>query len=666
MSFLSSADLPSLSFRYGGRPSQELLPAWKKAISDAETPDARVTRVSYLESPAGLEVTATVRRFTDFPAVEWVVELENHGLADTPIIEEILPLDISVPIAPQERLRLHHANGSLCQMDDFLPQLAELRPGSQKVLAPRGGRSSNGAFPFMNLQRDGCGLVLAIGWSGQWRASFERGQEAVRLAAGMERTRLSLRPGEKIRTPRILLLDWEGDDMEAGNNLLRRLLLAHYMPRLDGQLVQPPSAQCLQFYFYLTNQAGEQYEMKVVPRVAEIGADVHWIDACWFGGTGQWWQEVGSWSVNRSKFPNGLRPISDAARARGLKFVLWYEPERVQPNTELHRTHPEFLVASESNPNNLLFNLGDPAARRFLTDLLSDGITEHGIDIYRQDHNFDPLAYWQVADAAEGPDRVGISEIRYITGLYEMWDELRARHPGLWIDNCASGGRRIDLETMSRSLPLWPSDFHDAYGMIFGLGLHVGDQCINAGLAHWVPLFGGGVWNFTPYGTRSEIIGGFTFGFHIDHKDFPPDDVSSGTKALDIMAKGKTLLDDDFPMEAASAAIAEWRSIRPFFLGDFHHLLPLTISYHDWCAWQLHREDLGAGIAVFLRRHRSPFPTMQVDLKRIAPDAQYEVSLSPGYVEAPRRRMSGADLARLTVSIAEAPGSILLRYTRTS
>ena len=78
----------------------------------------------------------------------------------------------------------------------------------------------------------------------------------------------------------------------------------------------------------------------------------------------------------------------------------------------------------------------------------------------------------------------------------------------------------------------------------------------------------------------------------------------------------------------------------------------------------MHREDLGAGIAVFLRRHRSPFPTMQVVLKRIAPDAQYEVSLSPGYAEAPRRRMSGADLARLTVSIPEAPGSVLLRYTR--
>lgn len=662
MQSLESAVIPDFSFRYDGAPSDALLAGWQTAEA-AAAPDGGTQR-TYLDPVTGLQVAVTLRRFTDFPAFEWVIEFTNRGAADTPILEDIRALDVTLPFPANERLRLHHANGSLCQMDDFLPQVTDLRPGSRKSLAPHGGRSSNGAFPFMNLQRGDGGLVLAVGWSGQWQAAFERGQDALHITAGMERTHLRLHPGETIRTPRILLIDYEGAEWETGNNLLRQMLLAHYMPRLNGELVMPPSGQCLQFYFYLTNQAGEQYEMKVGPRIAELGADVHWIDACWFGGTGQWWQEVGSWSVNREKFPNGLRPISDAARARGLKFVLWYEPERVQVNTEIYRDHPEFLVASDTDKQNLLFNLGNPAARRWMTDLLSDGITEHGIDIYRQDHNFDPWVYWQVADAAEGPDRVGISEIRYIEGLYTMWDELRDRHPGLWIDNCASGGRRIDLETMSRSLPLWPSDFHDAVGMIHGLAMHVGDQCINAGLAHWVPLFGGGVWNFTPYGTRSEIIGGFIFGFNIEPEDFPPDDVASVAKALDTIGKGKTLLDDDFPMDAARAAIAEWRSVRPFFLGDFYHLLPLTVSYHDWCAWQFHRQDMDAGIAVYLRRHRSPFGAMLAGLKRIDPAAQYDVSVSPDYAEAPCARMSGSELAQLSVTVPDAPGSVLLRYTR--
>lgn len=342
-----------------------------------------------------------------------------------------------------------------------------------------------------------------------------------------------------------------------------------------------------------------------------------------------------------------------------MQFVLWFEPERARLGSELHEQHSEFLLAAPGNPDNLLFNLGMPEAREYLTDQLSAAISEHGVDIYRQDFNFDPLPYWQAADP---PDRIGITEIRYITGLYELWDELRRRHPGLWIDNCASGGRRIDLETLSRSLPLWPSDFHDIVGLAYGRGLHVGDQCINAGLARWVPLFGGGVWNFTPYSTRSQLIGGFTFGFHIDGQNLPADDRSEITAPLEVMAQGVTLLDDAFPLADAAAAIAELHGIRPFLTGDFHELLPLTVAYHDWCGWQLHREDLAAGVAVLLRRHRSPFPTLQVSLKRIEPDALYDVSISHGYQAEPNLRLTGAELVRLTVTINEAPGSVLVRY----
>jgi alpha-galactosidase len=669
MTFLDFASIPAFSFRYDGRPSAEFLDQWQSTTVERETPAGRETQLTRLDPVTGLKVMLHVRRFDEFGAVEWLAEIENTGLSDTRVIEEILPLDVAVVISATERLRLHHANGSACRMDDFLPLITDLPPGGLKVLAPVGGRSSNGTLPFMNLQRDDCGLILAVGWSGQWMARLERSKEATRIAVGMERTHLRLHPGEKIRTPRILLLPWQGDDPEVGNNLLRRLLMAHYLPRLDGQLVMPPTAQCLQAYFYLTGQAGEQFERIALPKTAAIGAEAYWIDACWYGGQGEWWQEVGSWTVNRERFPNGLRPISDAARAAGMKFVLWFEPERVRSGSALHREHPEFLLTSDKDASNLLLNLGQPEACRYITDLLSDRIAEHGVDIYRQDFNFDPLPYWQAADASAadgGDDRVGMAEIRYVEGFYALWDELRRRHPGMCIDNCASGGRRIDLETVSRSLPLWPSDFPDIIGLPFGLGLHVGDQCINAGLARWVPLFGGGVWNLTPYSTRGQIIGGFNLGLHIDRSDLPSDNEPGIVTPHDVLARGKSLLDADFPLEAARAAVTEWRSIRPFFLGDFYLLLPLTVAYHDWCAWQFHREDLDAGVAVFLRRHRSPFPTMEVRLKRIDLDAQYEVSLSPGYEEAPRSIMLGRALERLTVTIEEAPGSMLLRYRRVS
>jgi len=647
------------SFRYGGRPSEQIISAWDSDSASEQTARGKLTRNTFSDPTSGLKVTTHALRLDGFAAVDWVAEIENCGTADTPIIEDIV-LHCSIPLAVTEHLRLHHANGSSCRMDDFLPLTQDVRPGGGVQFSPHGGRSSNGVLPFFNLQGSGGGLVIGVGWSGQWMLKLDRTDDALHVRCGMERTHLVLHPGERIRTPRVLLLQWQGDDDETGNNALRQLLLAHYLPRLNGELALPPTAQCLQGYYYLTGKAGESIEMKALPKAAAAGAEAYWIDACWYGGTAEWWQEVGTWIVNRDKFPNGIKPISDAAREAGMKFVLWFEPERVRPGSQLHREHPEWLLKAP-NDDNLLLDLGNPDAHRHITDLLSSLITENGVDIYRQDFNFNPLGYWQAADA---PDRIGMTEIRYIEGFYRLWDELRRRHPNIWIDNCASGGRRIDLETLSRSLPLWPSDFPDVCGLPFGLGLHVGDQCINAGLARWVPLFGGGVWNFTPYGVRGEIMGGFTFGFHIEHEDFPPDGHESVVSHQEVLARGKTALDDDFPLDDVRAAIAEWRSIRPFFLGDFHLLLPLTVSYHDWCAWQLHRDDLQAGIAMFFRRHRSPFPKMEAALKRIDPDAEYNVSISPGWEESHEQRMSGRQLARIAISISEAPGSVLLRYSR--
>jgi hypothetical protein len=190
----------------------------------------------------------------------------------------------------------------------------------------------------------------------------------------------------------------------------------------------------------------------------------------------------------------------------------------------------------------------------------------------------------------------------------------------------------------------------------------VGDQCISAGLARWVVLLGGGVWSFTPYGTRGEIIGGWTFGMHIPQSEFPSDQDVRAITPHDQLAKGKLVHWPEFPLREARAAIAEWKSLREYFLGDFYLLLPLTVSYHDWCAYQFHRADLDSGFAMFLRRHKSPFASMQVELKHIDPRARYNITKATRYRPSPPRTVSGKDLAAMTIRINDQPGSLLLRY----
>ena len=202
------------------------------------------------------------------------------------------------------------------------------------------------------------------------------------------------------------------------------------------------------------------------------------------GLTSAWMRQVGSWFPNPEAYPRGFRPIGEAARAAGLGFLLWVEPERAFEGTQMVREHPDWLIgpvpSGGTNGLNFMVNLGIPEARRHITDLVSNLIREGGISCYRQD--FNDLRVPELFAMADAPDRVGMAEIGHITGLYAFWDELLAGHPGLVIDNCAGGGQRIDLETISRSVPLWRSDLQcwpfDPLAM----------QTQTQGLAPWVPL----------------------------------------------------------------------------------------------------------------------------------------------------------------------------------
>jgi hypothetical protein len=410
-------------------------------------------------------------------AEEWVLYFKNAGAKDTPILENIQALDVRLATNPGEDVVLHQIQGDSCSDRSFLTQDSSLAAGRRIGLAPQGGRSSNGTFPFFNLQCGGQGLIVAVGWSGQWSATLDRAQEGTtRLSAGMEKTHLVLHPGEEIRTPRILLLAWKGDRL-AAHNRFRRLMLFHYVPQQQGRPLRLPIAmQCFDRYFNRrADWKTEAGQIAAAEMTGRVGCDSHWLDAAWFelgfpNG-------VGNWYPDPKDFPRGLRPVGDACHRSGLRFILWFEPERVAGGSQIARQHREFVFQRGPNQDGL-FKLSDPVARRWLTDLLSRQIGEFGLDVYRNDFNIDPLPFWREADA---PDRQGVTEIRYIEGLYAMWDELSAGHPGLWIDNCASGGRRIDLETCMRSVPLWRSDTS------CGAGHADWDQTQTQGLSLYVP-----------------------------------------------------------------------------------------------------------------------------------------------------------------------------------
>jgi len=620
--------VPPFSFKYGGKSSSQFLNDWQFRQETKRLDNTKTEHLfTYTDPHTGLQVCCKCEVFLDFPAVEWVVTFKNGGTDDTPIIEDVQALDTSLSRKKGGEFILHRAEGSSAARMDFAPIDNPIPPRSRIRLAPIGGRSSNTtAFPFFNIEAPGEGVMVGIGWSGQWAAELLRdGGTALTVRAGMELTHLLLHPDEQIRTPCILLLFWQGDDRLRVHNMLRRFILVHHTPQKDGQPMTMPFACSGSRLFDIANEATEQNEIALASDYVQMGVDAEyfWIDAGWFEG--YWPNGVGNWFVRKDAFPNGLRGVSDAVKKMGMGFILWFEPERVQQGTWLDREHPDWILRVTGTPRGLL-NLGNPEALQWLTDHISMMIENEGISIYRHDFNMNPLPYWRGADEV---DRQGMSEIRFIEGLYAFWDELLARHPGLIIDNCASGGRRLDLETISRSFSLTRTDDWDQHN----INGHA-RQCHTYGLNLYLPCSGTFTNEPVSYDFRSALSAGITIRWNPRTADFPVKQV-------------KPLID-------------EFKRLRPFFYGDFYPLTPYSIGDDVWMAYQFHRDDLKQGMFLAFRHPNSSDLTARLKLRGLLPSGRYELSFED---TGNKQTFTGKELAAgIEVTIEPAPGSLLVTY----
>jgi len=631
--------LPPFSFIYTGKPFEQFIKDWKFSHKKKRLDNVRTEHIfTYEDTKTRLQVRCECILFKGFPAIEWMLKFKNDAKGDTPIIEDIQALDTTFTREGKGDFVLHRALGSSATRKDFAP-VDELI-NHVLYLAPVGGRSSNTtAFPFFNVEATGeGGMIVGMGWSGQWAASLFRNESfSLHVRAGMELTHLKLHPGEEIRMPRILLLFWqgEGDNYIQGHNLLRRFIFAHHMPKKEGKPVTLPFA-CSWARHDEANQATEQNQIDFASRFLQYGAEYLWIDAGWFEG--RWPKGVGTWFIRKDGFPNGLRPVSDALKKMGMGLILWFEPERVYQGSWLDREHPEWILKLPGNPNGLL-NLGNEDARRWLTEHISGMIESEGISVYRQDFNMDPLPYWRATDE---PDRQGITEIRHIEGLYAFWDELLRRHPGLIIDNCASGGRRIDLETVSRSVVLWRTDYQ--YFEPNGYQSHT------YGISFYLPSTSTGNAYPEVYSFRSSMNNGLVLGWNVYQPDIP--------SLWRITPPGREK--EPFPAEQARRLAEEFKSIRHFFYGDFYPLTPHSVTDDTWIAYQFHREDLRQGTVLAFRRPKCTIITTRLKLKGLSPTARYEVHFKDSGV---KQTFTGKELADgLDVTIERAPGSLLITY----
>ncbi|MBI4558436.1 MAG: NPCBM/NEW2 domain-containing protein, partial [Candidatus Hydrogenedentes bacterium] len=328
-------------FVFDGTPGATMLGNWGRKASEELTEGRTHRTIMYAEPNQHLTVRVEIEVFEDFPAVEWVAYLSNPSQGDTPIISDILACDTDLDIPSTGAPILHWSKGAVASFDDFAPQTKRLDRDTPFSLQPGGGRSSSQVLPFFNLEGAGTGVIAVIGWSGEWRAAFQGTSAGGALVqTGLARTHLRLRPNEEIRTPRMLLLFYQGDHWH-GQNLLREFILEHHRPKRNGEPLVAPITNgnwgATRAEIHLDNVR------KIIRH--ELPIEYYWIDAEWFGPPGGSWPvNVGFWEVKKDLYPEGFKPISALLRQSGRELQLWFEPERVFKGTPWHRDHHDWLL----------------------------------------------------------------------------------------------------------------------------------------------------------------------------------------------------------------------------------------------------------------------------------------------------------------------------------
>jgi alpha-galactosidase len=589
------------SFVYGGQSSTALLAAWPKEIKPpVEQSDRTIYETVWHEPGGGFVATWHVEVFHQWPAMEFRWIFTNEGSAATKPLTQVNALDLKSVMGDRRFTRLIYSTGGLSGGPIPGFQMKEAPLGGWS-LASNGGRSSDGNLPFfvMHVQDPEEGLFFGIGWSGQWQANIGREQGGlVHLTAGMPDTNIALPPGERILTPSILLGSYTGPS-PTGTNLLRRMLYAKYTPLINGAKPLPPVSW--NSWFQLSNNISDSILKAQADLAAAAGIEYFCIDAGWFEG--DFPDGVGNWTVNQKKFSQGLGPIGDYVAQKGMKLGLWFEPERVAANTRLTREHPEWIRGH-------LVDFGNPAARDWIFAMMKSFIDQGHVQWIRWDFNFAPLQTWSAADV---PGQQGLTQIRHIMGLYDLLDRLMRAYPNLFVEGCASGGLRIDLETIRRSHTFWKSDetnnliwmrFHETGGNVFLPG-----QLLNTNVPAQNIVF-----------DTTSVFGG-PLGFSCDWTQLKPEQ-----------------------LQQIAHQIALYKQLRPLLNEDYYPLFVQDETGTSWVGWQFYSPTHGTGYLVILRPHDSPFLSAQISLRGMDPNASY--TLTPTNDPAKASTLTGAQLTQ--------------------
>lgn len=553
-------------------------------------------RVQLCDEHYPLSVTLHYRVHAAHDLIERFVTVRNLG--DSPILlERVWSAQWHLP--PGDTYRFVHMSGRWA--DEMRLHREPLKQGI-KVLESRRLTTSHHANPWFAMdagnadEENGDVWFGVLAWSGNWKLSAEVTDFfSTRISLGINDWDFTwrLNAGESFVTPSSFA-GYTSEGFGGASRKLHDFIRDAVLPH--GHAVHPILYNSWEATMF---DVDEKSQGELAELAAKMGIELFVMDDGWFHGRKDDHAGLGDWWADEEKFPNGLGPLIQHVNTLGMQFGLWVEPEMVNPDSNLYRAHPDWVIhfpnrARSEGRNQLILNFARMDVQEYILALLDRLLSENNISFIKWDMNRNVSEPgW-----SDAPGDARELWVRYVQGVYRVWGLLRERHPNVIWQSCSGGGGRADFGILRLADQIWVSDNTDAAAR---LG-------IQEGFSHIFPANTMEAW-VTDAGQNYLSL---TFRFHV-----------SMCGSLGI---GGDLLRWTVDERAEAAKwIALYQELRPIIqFGDQYRLR--SPQAHAFSALQYVSKDHTAGVLFAFRTHL-PFPTIlpPLYLRGLDPQAHYVV-----------------------------------------
>lgn len=582
---ITDSKTPPVTFTVNNKSSDSY--TWEKKTEPAKTviyfenennPSQSIQQViNYTCKELSVRIEFTLITYTDYPVVEYTAVLYNEANGNSQRIKNLLTADCTIENKTGDYV-LHASRGANTEYNDFEPLSYQLT--STKKFAVTNGKPTSTYIPYFNLENkvENTGTIAILNWQGNWKADFTNTKSGVTLKAGQYSTDLVLQKGENLDFPGMVLLFYKGDYMN-GQNVYRRWLYNCNQFREQGKHMKETNV------LVCPSQYNIYVDKKTIKLYQETGLveyiDKYNIDGGWYDTEGQTWFHTGNWFTKFNSYPKGISQLSDEVHKAGLKFAVWYEPERVAWGTQTTDALKDIggLIVVGSNGKavtdyskvadgncEVILDYSNPEVVNWVINLLNTQFEENNIDQYRQDFNIYPNRHWSALDSTRssqlGIPRTGYTENKYCKGYLDVYAGILDKNPDMYIDACASGGMRNDLSTIRYSFMHTRSDYWADIESA---------QLQTYGSSMWFMYWGTGFSSsdFNSYDVRSHI--GNSIGVGISDK----------SKA-----------------EQLKSALTDWKHLAGYLFWDYYPLTDYVGATKETMSLQYDSPEEGKGMFI--------------------------------------------------------------------